>query len=96
MPNVENHGVDKSEVAPQATGTAGHAEGLDLLMRCSCETKVDSSLDKPPGPARPLRLVEAVVDSGAEESVAPRGLFLGKVEPSFMFPDGEEPPRADR
>ena len=46
--------------------------------------KVVCGLDKTPEAPSGLRLIEAVVDSGADESVAPPGLFPGKVEPSPM------------
>jgi len=56
---------------------------IQLLMKESGGPVV-CAVSREPADKKGRRLVEAVVDSGAEESVAPPGVFPGAVKPSAM------------
>ena len=75
-------GVQPWRVARTRRGRAKAVEMGDIL----CLTKDVCAVTKP-NPAA-SQVVEAVVDSGAEESVAPPGLFAGVMEPSAMSKAG--------
>ena len=53
-----------------------------------CRDKMPEPLMAPLSAAAHPEIIEAVVDSGAEDSVAPPGLFPGEVLPSLMSREG--------
>ena len=62
-----------------------HERALQLLTR---DEKFVGAVSKEAEPQGKYRVIEAVIDSGAEESVAPPGLFPGAVQPSRMSKAG--------
>jgi uncharacterized protein YbjT (DUF2867 family) len=58
-----------------------------LLLILDCD-KVVCAVSKEGEMKGKYKLVEAVIDSGAEESVAPPGMFPGTVRPSAMSKSG--------
>jgi hypothetical protein len=63
--------------------TRGHGKDLDLLVSESGLDRFLGAVSKEHKGGK-MKIVEAVVDSGAEESVAPPGCFPGAVVPSRM------------
>jgi hypothetical protein len=65
------------------SGECGRNRGLDLLVTEDAMERFVGAVAKDDAD-KDMRIIEAVVDSGAEESVAPPGCFPGLVKPSRM------------
>ena len=84
---------DPACVIPGCTGCDGG--GLDLLTKSDGADDLGKvvygvAVNDPSKPAGRYRIIEAVVDSGAEESVTPPDLFEGTVRPSAMSRAGRK------
>jgi hypothetical protein len=73
----------KSKDSGECTKTKGRGKDLDLLVSESGLDRFLGAVSKEHKDGK-MKIVEAVVDSGAEESVAPPGCFPGPVVPSRM------------
>jgi hypothetical protein len=73
----------KSSDSGECRKTKGHGKDLDLLIADAGADRFVGAVAKDNADGK-TRIVEAVVDSGAEESVAPPGCFPGVVVPSRM------------
>jgi hypothetical protein len=73
----------KSSDSGECWKTKGHGKDLDLLITDAGVDRFVGAVAKDNADGK-TRIVEAVVDSGAEESVAPPGCFPGVVVPSRM------------